>query len=73
MEGENRWISRLEDVARRITTQLATMGLPNVRYAPERSGTVNTKLTQFFEGVLGALAYLHSNRAASPADETRRL
>ena len=47
------------------------MGLPNVRYAPKRSGTVNTKLTQFFEGVLGALAYLHSNRAATLDGEAR--
>ena len=49
------------------------MGMPNVRYAPERSGTVNTKLTQFLEGVLGALAYLHSNRMATLAEEARRL
>ena len=49
------------------------MGMPNVRYAPEHSGTVNTKMTQFFEGVLGALAYLHSNRAATLAGEARRL
>ena len=40
--GENRWISRLDDVAGRVTSQLATMGMPNVRYAPERSGTINT-------------------------------
>ena len=52
---------------------MATMGMPHVRYAPERSGTVNTKLTLFFEGVLGALAYLHSNRAATLAGEARRL
>src|SRR3954466_15956531 len=65
--GENRWISHLEVVAGSATLQLATMGMPNVRYAPERSGTVNTKLTQFFEGVLGALAYLHSSRAATLA------
>ena len=59
--GENRWISRLEEVAGRVTSQLATMGMPNVRYALERSRTVNTKLILFFEGVLRALAYLHSN------------
>ena len=52
---------------------MATMGMPNVRYAPERSGTVNTKLTLFSEGVLGALAYLHSNRTATLAEEARRL
>ena len=50
---------------------MATMGMPNVRYAPERSGTVNTKLTLFFEGVLEALAYLDSNRAATLAGEAR--
>ena len=49
------------------------MGMPNVRYTPERSGSINTKLTQFFEGVLGALGYLHSNRTATLAEEARRL
>ena len=73
VEGENRWISRLEDVARRITTQLATMGMPNVRYVPEPSVSPNAKLTLFFEGVLGALEQFRSNRAASMADEARRL
>ena len=68
----NRWIGRLEDVPDRITTQLATMGMPNMRYAPERSGTTNAKLTLFFECVLGALELLHANRAASLADESRR-
>ena len=52
---------------------MATMGMPHVRYTPERNGTVNTKLTLFFEGVLGALAYLHSNRMATLAEEARRL
>ena len=52
---------------------MATMGMPNVRYAPEGSGTVNAKLIQFFEGVLGALAYLHSSRVAMLAGEARRL
>ena len=73
VEGENRWISRLEDVAGRITMQLATMGMPNVRYTPERNVSPNAKLTIFFEGVLGALEQLHSNWAASLADEARRL
>ena len=73
VEGENRWISRLEDVAGRITMQLATMGMPNVRYVQDRSTTSNARLTVFFEGVLGALEQLHSNREASLADESRRL
>ena len=73
VEGENRWIGRLKDVADRITAKLAAMGMPNVRYTPERSGTVNAKLTQLFEGVLGALAHLHSNGTATPAEEARRL
>ena len=72
-EGVNRWIGHLEDVADRITAQLATMGMPSVRYAPERSGTTNAKLTLFFECVLGAPEQLHANRAASLADEARRL
>ena len=49
VEGENRWIGRPEDVTGRITTQLATMGMPNARYAPD------PRLTLFFEGVLAAL------------------
>ena len=69
----NRWIGCLEDVADRITTQLATMGMPHVRYAPEPNASPNTKLTLFFECVLGALEQFHSNRAASLADENRRL
>ena len=44
-----------------------------MRYAPERSGTTNAKLTLFFECVLGALEQLHANRAALLADEARRL
>ena len=71
MAGENKWISRLEDVAGRVTSQLATMGMTNV--TPERSGTVNTKLTLFFEGVLGALEQFRSNRATSFANEDRKL
>ena len=63
-EGVNHRIGRLEDVADRITMQLATMGMPSMRYAPERSGTTNAKLTLFFECVLGALEQLHANRAA---------
>ena len=33
----------------------------------------NAKLTLFFEGVLGALEQFRSNRAASLADEARKL
>ena len=73
VDGQNRWVGHLVDVAGRITVQLASMGMPNVRYAPERSGTTNAKLTLFFECVLGALEQLHANRAASLADEARRL
>ena len=73
VDGHDRWVGRLVDVAGRITAQLAAMGMPNVRYAPERSGTTNAKLTLFFEGVLGALAYLHSSRAATLVREARRL
>ena len=44
-----------------------------MRYTPERNVSPNAKLTIFFEGVLGALEKLHSNWAASLADEARRL
>ena len=44
-----------------------------MRYTPERNVSPNAKLTLFFEGVVGALEHLHSNRAASLADEARRL
>ena len=73
MEGEDRWVGHLENVADRITMQLATMGMPNVRYTPERNMSPNAKLTLFFEGVFGALEHLHSNQAASLADEARML
>ena len=49
------------------------MGMPNVRYVPEPSVSPNAKLALFFEGVLGALEQLRSNRAASLADEARKL
>ena len=73
MKGENLWINSLAGVAGRITTQLATIGRPNVRYTPEHNVSPNAKLTLFFECVLGALEQLHANRAASLADEARRL
>ena len=44
-----------------------------MRYAPEWSGSVNAKLTLFFEGVLSALTDLHSNRTATLVGEARRL
>ena len=39
VEGENHWIGHLEGIAGRITTQLATMGMPNVRYTPEHNAS----------------------------------
>ena len=73
VNGENLWISRLTGVAGRITTKLANMGMPNVRYAPEPNVSPNAKLTLFFEGVLGALEQFRSNRASSLANEARQL
>ena len=73
MKGENLWVSRLADVAARITMHLATMGMPNVRYVLEPNVSPNAKLTLFFEGVLGALEQFRSNRAASLADEAWKL
>ena len=47
VEGENRWLDRLATVANQATAQLATMGMPDVRYAPERSMSANCSLTLF--------------------------
>lgn len=71
--GEKLWVSLLVDFAGRITTQLATMGMSNVRYVLEPNVSPNARLTLFFEGVLGALERLRSNREASLAEEARRL
>ena len=49
------------------------MGMPDMRYAPETSLSPNTNLTLFFERVVSALQRLHSNRAASLAEESRML
>nr|XP_040254156.1 uncharacterized protein LOC120972727 [Aegilops tauschii subsp. strangulata] len=46
-EGENRWLDRLATVANKAAAQLATMGMPDVRYAPERSMSANCSLTLF--------------------------
>ena len=73
VEGENRWLDHLATVANQAAGQLATMGMPDVRYTPERSVSTNCSLTLFFEKVVGALERLHANRAASLADEARRL
>ena len=73
MKGENLWISRLADVANKITKKLAAMGMPNMWYAPEPNVSPNAKLTLFFKGVLGALEQFCSNRATSLANEARRL
>ena len=49
------------------------MGMSNVRYVPEPNVSPNARMTLFFDGVLGALERFRSNRAASLADEARRL
>ena len=53
--------------------QLATMGMPNVKYTPERNASPNAKLTLFFKGVLGAPEQFRSTRATFLANEARRL
>nr|XP_020159960.1 uncharacterized protein LOC109745233 [Aegilops tauschii subsp. strangulata] len=72
-KGINLWISRLVDVADRITTKLAAMGMPNVRYFQEPNVSPNARLTLFFEGVLGALEQLRSNRATFLPNEAWKL
>ena len=49
------------------------MGMPDMRYVPEWSVSANCSLAMFFEKVVGALEQLHAYRAASLADEARRL
>ncbi|XP_044345524.1 lamin-C isoform X3 [Triticum aestivum] len=49
------WVSRLLDVAGKLTAQLATMGMPNVRLSEDRSISPNARLTLFFERILDAL------------------
>ena len=71
VKGEN--LSRLADVAGRIATKLAAMGVPDVRYVPEPNMSPNAKLTPFFQGILGALEQFRSNRAASLANEAWKL
>ena len=44
-----------------------------MRYVPEQGMSANCSLTMFFEKVVGALERLNANRAASLADESRRL
>ena len=73
MEGKNRWLDRLTTFANQAVAQLDTRGMPDVRYALEQSVSANCSLTLFFEKVVGALERLHANRAASQADEARRL
>ena len=73
MKSVNLWISRLVNVAERLTTQLAAMGMPNFRYSPEVNISPNARLTLLFEGVLEALEQLHSNRASHLANEARKL
>ena len=49
------------------------MGMPEMGYAPEASLSPNAYLTIYFEKVVDALERLHSNRAASLAEESRIL
>ena len=73
MGSVNLWISRLIDVAEKLTAQLAVMGMPDVRFSQEANTSPNARLTLFFERVLDALEQLRSNRAAYLANEARRL
>nr|XP_020179083.1 uncharacterized protein LOC109764702 [Aegilops tauschii subsp. strangulata] len=61
VKSVNLWISRLIDVAGRLTAQLAVMGLPSVMYSHEPNVSPNGRLTLFFEHVLDTLEQLRSN------------
>ena len=71
--GEKRWLERLAVIANSAADQLAIMGMPEMVYAPEASLSPNANLTIYFEKVVGALKRLHSNRAATLAEESRIL
>ena len=73
MGGVNLWINRLIDVAGKLTTQLAVIGMPDVRYSQEANISPNAGLTLFFERVLDALEQLRSSRATYLANEARKL
>ena len=49
------------------------MGMPDVRFSQEANTSPNARLTLFFEGILGTLERLRSNRATSLANEARKL
>ena len=70
--GEKRWLECLAAVVNSAATQLGIMGMPDMRYVPERSVSSNCSLTMFFEKVIVALERLHANWAASMADESQR-
>ena len=73
MGNVNLSISRLIDVAEKLTAQLAVMGMPDVRLSEDRNTSPNARLTLFFERILDALDQLRSNRATYLANEARRL
>nr|XP_040258442.1 titin homolog [Aegilops tauschii subsp. strangulata] len=62
-------IGRLIDVAGKLTTQLAAMGMPHIRYSQEVNISPNSRMTLFFERVLDALEQLPSNCATYLANE----
>ena len=49
MAGEKRWLERLATIANLAAMQLGTMGMPDMRYVPERGVSANCSLTMFFE------------------------
>ena len=71
--GEKRWLERLAAIANSATNQLDTIGMPDLRYAPEANLRPNANLTIYFEKVVGALGRLHYNRATSLAEESEIL
>ena len=66
VDGQNRWVGRLVDVAGRMTAQLATMGMPNVRYAPERSGTTKRQADPVLRGCPQGLGAASLQPGGSP-------
>ena len=73
MGGVKIWTERLVDVSEKLTTQLSTMGLANIRFSHDDGITESARVTMFFEAVLDALKLLHDGRVTHLANESRKL
>lgn len=61
------------DIAKRLTTQLASMTLKRWAYSVSQHEVPIIKLTLFFEGLMSGSKTYEDDRAACFADESRKL